>query len=250
MCSLLTWVVQVGLRQRATVYFLVNCFEGNSVKRIISVCVLLCSRVAEGMIERVLHVSDVHCMASMLARVLELESNNVDAVIVSGDIECNGKTIEILKGVGKPVFAVPGNLDDHYIARLLREAGLSVEGDVLDYGDIVVAGIGGREPLANIKRVEMLLEQLRPSKPLLVVAHHPPHGHVDLTWSGVHAGLYETLRLIERYRPVAYLCGHIHEARGVSRHRETLIVNPGPLANGYYAIVDLAEQQVTLKTLT
>jgi len=201
------------------------------------------------MIKRVLHVSDVHCVTSMLVRVLELESSNVDAVVVSGDIECDGEAIEALKRVGKPVFAVPGNMDDHYIARLLREAGISVEGDVLDYSGIIVAGIGGREPLANIKRVEMLLEQLKPNKPLLVVAHHPPHGHVDLAWSGVHAGLYETLKLIEKYKPIAYLCGHIHEARGISKHNKTLIVNPGPLANGYYAIVDLAQQQATLKTL-
>ena len=201
------------------------------------------------MVKRLLHVSDIHCMSSMLARVVELESRNVDAIVVSGDIECDGKIIEILRRAGKPVFAVPGNMDDHYIAKLLREAGMSVEGDVLDYGNIVVVGIGGREPLANIKRVEMLLEQLKPNKPLLVVAHHPPHGHVDLAWSGVHAGLYETLKLIERYKPIAYLCGHIHEARGVSRHDKTLIVNPGPLANGYYAIVDLARQQAVLKTL-
>ncbi len=199
-------------------------------------------------IRRILHISDIHCYTQNLEEVLEREAASVDAITVGGDLECDGEALQLLKNTGKPVFAVPGNMDDHHIARLLQEYGLSVEGEVIDYQGLIIAGIGGREPVMNIERVSSMLEAYK-GRRILVVAHHPPHGHVDQSWSGVHAGLYETLWLIEKYKPIAYLCGHIHEARGVSTHGPTLIVNPGPLSDGYYAIVDLEEKKAHLKRL-
>ncbi len=188
----------------------------------------------------ILHVSDIHCILKPLRRILERECMGVDVVAVTGDIECDGHLIRMLRECGRPVLAVTGNMDDQYIARMLEEAGFNVESRLRSIDDTWFAGVSGREPITSMRRVEQLLKT-RPEK-LVILAHHPPHGHVDRTWTGIHAGLYEALRLIDRVQPDAYLCGHIHEARGTSRRGRTLIVNPGPASRGYYALVTVDEK--------
>ncbi len=197
----------------------------------------------------ILHVSDIHCRLHNLELLIEKYAGRVEALFLSGDIECNGGLVKALSRAGK-VFAVTGNMDDQYIARLLRDNGFNVEGEVLDIGDYYVAGISGREPVNSVERVERLLEEYGElKKPLIVLAHHPPHGVVDKTFLRVHAGLYEARRLVEKYRPLLYLCGHIHEARGYARLGDTLVVNAGPLAKGYYALIDLDKLEVMMKKL-
>jgi Icc-related predicted phosphoesterase len=49
---------------------------------------------------------------------------------------------------------------------------------------------------------------------------------------------------IEREQPDLVLCGHIHESRGVDEIGETQIVNPGPVAEGHYAVVDVDDGTV------
>jgi Icc-related predicted phosphoesterase len=44
-------------------------------------------------------------------------------------------------------------------------------------------------------------------------------------------------------------CGHVHESRGYVTLDGTLVVNPGPLKLGYYAIVDYGENKAILKRL-
>ncbi len=48
-------------------------------------------------------------------------------------------------------------------------------------------------------------------------------------------------KLIEDIKPLVVLCGHVHESRGIDKLGSTVIVNPGPLASGYYAIVSVSD---------
>jgi len=38
--------------------------------------------------------------------------------------------------------------------------------------------------------------------------------------------------------PILSIHGHIHEARGIDKIRNTTILNSGPLRNGYYAVIE------------
>ena len=40
-------------------------------------------------------------------------------------------------------------------------------------------------------------------------------------------------------KPLALVCGHIHEGRAIDKIGETVVVNPGPLAEGNYAILEV-----------
>jgi len=45
------------------------------------------------------------------------------------------------------------------------------------------------------------------------------------------------------------LCGHIHEARGIEKIKETLVLNPGPLYRGMGAIVVVEDKNIEAELL-
>ncbi|MEM3567855.1 MAG: metallophosphoesterase, partial [Thermoplasmata archaeon] len=52
-------------------------------------------------------------------------------------------------------------------------------------------------------------------------------------------------RIVQEKKPVAVLCGHIHEAAGIERiFGNTLVVNPGPAKHGRYALVEVEGRNV------
>jgi len=54
----------------------------------------------------------------------------------------------------------------------------------------------------------------------ILISHEPPFGILDYTYSGQRAGSTTLRRRVERspYKPALWLCGHIHEGRGVTSH--------------------------------
>ncbi|GAB6148275.1 metallophosphoesterase family protein [Stetteria hydrogenophila] len=181
---------------------------------------------------RILHVSDVHCATENLVRVLESES--YDLVVASGDFECEDSA-RALVDAGVKAVAVTGNMDHAGITRILREAGILIDGEVVEVEGLKIAGAGGLDPLTSISMLRS-----KASGPVdVLVTHHPPRGVVDRVFTGIHAGLEEVKELIEELKPRVHLCGHIHEARGVGRVGDTIVVNAGPLKSGYYAVVEL-----------
>jgi uncharacterized protein len=60
---------------------------------------------------------------------------------------------------------------------------------------------------------------------------------------GSHTGSKSLKAALDALCPPLWVCGHIHEARSVSRSGESLIVNPGSLRDGFYAIVELGKRK-------
>ena len=59
----------------------------------------------------------------------------------------------------------------------------------------------------------------------VVVSHGPPFGNLDLTDAGQRIGSRSAVSYILTRQPQVFVCGHIHEAAGEARLRETQIVN-------------------------
>jgi Icc-related predicted phosphoesterase len=74
--------------------------------------------------------------------------------------------------------------------------------------------------------------------PLALICHCPPiETPLDRIRKGVHAGSRSVREFIEENQPAHFLCGHIHEAAGVTTVMgRTACVNAGP--RGYMLELD------------
>jgi hypothetical protein len=59
----------------------------------------------------------------------------------------------------------------------------------------------------------------------IIVSHGPPFGFGDKVIDGHHVGSISLLSAIDRVKPKAVVCGHIHEDAGIFRHFDTTILN-------------------------
>ncbi|MGC8543445.1 MAG: metallophosphoesterase family protein [Vulcanisaeta sp.] len=179
---------------------------------------------------KILHISDIHGNIEPLSLVGNVVTN-VDLIAVSGDIE-DHRALDLLAKYGKPIFAVLGNMDPLSIRSRVRQ--YLIEGRVVDLGEIYLVGY----PI-SINEVGNI------GYKSIILSHYPPYNtRVDIAWSGSHIGSRELRRIVEEAKPLAVLCGHVHEARGVDKLGNTLIVNVGPFYEGYYAIVTVDNGKV------
>ncbi|WP_069806525.1 metallophosphoesterase family protein [Vulcanisaeta thermophila] len=189
----------------------------------------------------ILHVSDIHGSVTHVERLLrELRGREIDAVVISGDVESSEPVMK-LATLGRPTFMVLGNMDHPGLRRELRD--YLIEGRIVRVGSIYIMGypppINYRDELRSV------------NGPLVLLSHYPPYNtRVDVAFDGRHIGSRDVLRLIHEVRPVLVLCGHVHEARGVDKVGDTIVVNPGPLYEGHYALISVGnEVNVNLMTL-
>ena len=92
-----------------------------------------------------------------------------------------------------------------------------------------------------------ILEHL-PQDPILLT-HYPPLAEtIDLA-DGVHVGSPLLREMIDRHRPAYVFCGHTHSSQGIEAIGRTVVVNPGSLALGNYAIVNTRKETVRFNML-
>jgi len=195
---------------------------------------------------RLLHISDIHCSRKKLENILDKEQ--FDLLVFSGDLQCYD-LLSLLENVKEKIVAVTGNMDDISIAKKLKEWEVLIEGTLIKKEGIRIAGVSGLDPVTSINELKSKYEKELYNIDILV-SHHPPKGAVDKTFLGIRAGLNELREFIKKYSPRLHLCGHIHEARGKGLLGKTIVVNPGPLQKGYYAIIEIDNEiKVELKKL-
>jgi len=209
-------------------------------------------------------LSDIHGHAEV-AKILASRYQGVDGILIPGDITNFGKAESVKtvlaalmpnKGV-LGIHGVSGNCDTLSARRYFSSLGLDLEAGSFETQELLVIGAGGGLRRAGITSFERNEEELeaamgpaldaaskktgpRPrSKPIIVVTHSPPYGTNADLHAGMHVGSKAFSRLMGRYNPEVWICGHIHESRCVSLEDETLVINPGPCALGYHALLEL-----------
>ena len=211
---------------------------------------------------RVAAISDIHGNVKAVKRFAELLATEVDALLIAGDIthfsgaESARKILEPLLETGIRIVAVHGNCDGRDVPELLEELGLSAHDRRVELDGVGIVGIGGSNVTPFHTVWELSEEEIREilernyREGDIILSHVPPYGtKADLTHSGLHVGSRSLREFIEERQPPLVVTGHIHEARSVDRVGETLIVNPGPLFRGYYALIDLSERRAILMRL-
>lgn len=207
---------------------------------------------------RIAYVVDVHDRFEAVPRALA-PIGPVDVLLVGGDITTLGTpedaalAIESWRPLAPRLFAVAGNMDSATIDARLVELGVSLDGRGVAIADVGIAGVSAApfSPLHTpheipdeevARRAAAGLDEIRECRVRVLCPHAPPYGTAcDRLRSGEHVGSPALRALVEREQPDLVLCGHIHESRGQDTIGSTLIVNPGPVAAGHYALVDVAE---------
>ena len=78
---------------------------------------------------------------------------------------------------------------------------------------------------------------------LVLVSHNPPVGEKIDSFDGVHhVGSQKFTDFIKEHKPLAVVCGHIHEGTAIERIGDTVVITPGSLGEAEtYAWLELAK---------
>ncbi|ADT83700.1 metallophosphoesterase family protein [Thermococcus barophilus] len=212
---------------------------------------------------RIIAITDIHGNENKVKWLVEkIKDEKFDVLLIAGDIthfkgrNSAEKSLKYLLELKKPVYAVMGNCDGRDVLDLLEELGINLHDKRIEINGIGIVGFGGSNitPFSTIWEFhddeiwESLNKNYRDGDILLM--HVPPYKtKVDKTFTGLHVGSKALRKFIEEKQPPLVICGHIHEARGVDEIGKTLIVNPGPLFRGHYAVIDINEGKKVSITL-
>jgi Icc-related predicted phosphoesterase len=207
---------------------------------------------------RIAYVVDVHDRFDAVPRVL-VETGEVDVLVVGGDLTTFGtpddaeRALELWRPLAPRLLAVAGNCDSPAIDERLVELGVSIDGRGVAIDGVGLAGVSA-SPFTPLhtphelpdeelgRRAAAGLTEIAACAVRIFCPHAPPYGTAcDRLHSGEHVGSAALRALVEREQPDLVLCGHIHESRAQDTLGPTLVVNPGPVASGHYALVEIEE---------
>ena len=214
---------------------------------------------------KVLIISDGHGDLAGLDR-LEAEIRAADMVLYGGDFammhapETGRPFLERFAALNDRIFSVTGNCDEPDFRFDLEEYDMNIEGSLSYYGGLMLSGSGGGSKFTgtspNERDDEDLVSDLRlvadsvpegaESTPalwdnLVIIAHNPPKDtKLDMIENGIHVGSPLIRGFIERYQPLLVVSGHIHESAAIDRIGDSVLVNPGSIAEGKYAVAEIS----------
>jgi hypothetical protein len=206
---------------------------------------------------RFLAITDLHQNSSALRWInKEVEDSDVDFVVHLGDVTDFGtvqQALELLKGIDSKVYFIPGNCDPRDLPGSLGDVAVDMHGkrESIDGYDLVGLGGGNRSPFGTPFELEddeiygSLKAVATPG--MILMTHAPSYGMLDRTFFGKHVGCPAIKRIVDEYRPILAMSGHIHEAVGCKVVDGTTFVNPGPAKKGYSAVVTVTDGNVDVK---
>lgn len=210
---------------------------------------------------RILVISDFHGSVEAAQRSATKAQNvKADVIVVCGDITHFGsvddaqKILTPLVNLRLPLFYVPGNCDPAQLAEAKIKDAVNLHGQCQKLGNASFIGLGGApaspfyswfelSELQMMNTLEQAAEGCGTNRWFVLVSHAPPKDtSVDVAFSSVHAGSTSLRSFIEARKPSLVFCGHIHEARGIDRIGDTILVNPGSARHGNYAMAILDDK--------
>jgi len=210
---------------------------------------------------KLLIISDIHASIDKL-KELSAKEKEAELLLLAGDLTHFGgrkqalPMVEILRSFRIPVLAIHGNCDRSSVADLLAEEGISAHGKLVTVAGIPLIGLGGSLPAPiptpstyGEKEAASVLRGLADGiegREWIFLVHQPPaESEADRIAAGKHVGSTSVAEFIMNYRPSLVCTGHIHESFSVSSFGESLLVNPGSLKDGRYAVAEFGDGEVS-----
>lgn len=213
---------------------------------------------------KLLVISDLHAANEVLDKMDE-QFSQADAVLFAGDYaECfkpeTGKpALEKLVTKHDTIYSVLGNCDNPDFIEELEKQDVCVENTLVYHDGLYLVGAGGgtiftgktenerteEEILKDFSIVDTTIQDSGDKSiwsNLILISHNPPKDtKCDAVNAELHAGSQMFTDYIKENQPVAVVCGHIHEGAGVDKIGNTTVVNPGSLAEGKYAWLEISK---------
>ena len=205
----------------------------------------------------ILAIADIHGNRRKLRDILA-RAQSADVIVLAGDITHLGspdeaaEAVELCRACAPAVLTVSGNCDDELIEKRMAadRHSLTGTGRVLDgvgfFGVSAAAPhIGNTWEVSEAQLGAWLASgyaAVAGAAQKVLVSHPPPFGLVDLTYTKKHGGSQAVRAALDEYAIQLVVCGHIHEARGLTQYNGTTVVNCGPAWMGFYAAIELAEE--------
>jgi Icc-related predicted phosphoesterase len=217
---------------------------------------------------RLLLLTDIHGDTEKLEKILSREK--FDSVLCAGDLSDArqfddyagklGDVLDLFEDTSSMVKAVPGNMDpEEECLRALIDRRMNIHKKIASIGDFDVVGFGGGltpfgtpfEPSEDeiYDSVTTLYDRMSSENKIAVIHQPPKNTELDKS-DGEHVGSEKVRDIIEEKDFNLLLTGHIHESYGTDKIDNTLMVNPGPVEEGRYGVMDTeGEIEVELKSL-
>jgi hypothetical protein len=206
-------------------------------------------------------VGDIHEQSANIHYIPE--APEAEAIIISGDLTNAShwpqarQILEEIQKVNPVLYAQIGNMDHQDVEEGLQKLGLNIhcQGFMLDQ-DIGAFGVGysnytpfGTPSEVSEERIAGWLRKghahISQAKHQVLISHSPPlHTATDRLDNGQHVGSKAVRDFILQTNLDLCITGHIHEAVAQDSLQDTLVLNPGPLPQGGYAILSWDGQQL------
>ncbi|WP_419785804.1 metallophosphoesterase [Pseudodesulfovibrio sp.] len=209
---------------------------------------------------------DIHEATGAVASIPGLAE--AEGVIITGDLTNRGgrpegeRVLDAVAAVNPRILALPGNMDTEAVQAVMRDRGvdLHLKASELAPGlGCIGIGLSTPTPFGTPGEVpeETLagwLDDMAAKVPefehVILAIHQPPlDSSLDRVSNGMHVGSPAVRRFIEQVGPDVVVTGHIHESRAVETIGQSLVVNPGALADGGYVRIEFEGGALSAKLL-
>ncbi|MFC1852598.1 metallophosphoesterase [candidate division CSSED10-310 bacterium] len=204
---------------------------------------------------KIIACSDIHGFKQGFHYV-QPELDKADFIVVAGDLTTIGDETEaqsIIESIGvdkTKILAVFGNMDTTEINTYLERQEITLHNCGKIRGNIGFFGLGGsnKTPMRTpqefteneiISFLNSGYRAVEKARVKILVSHTPPYGVRDRALFFLHAGSKNLRSFIIDQQPDLCLCGHIHEAKGIEKLGQTVIINTGRFSSGTYAQIDI-----------
>jgi putative phosphoesterase len=211
---------------------------------------------------KIFAVGDIHGEIKYFDTASEL-IRSADLVVLCGDLTRRGgradaeRVISQIERYTSSIIAVHGNWDRDEVRTFLEGRGYSVHGRGKIVEGIGFFGVGGssQTPMNTVSEytedeisefLHVGHRNIAGAGKKVLVSHVPPRKVRDRTFIGLRGGSRAVRDFIDNNSVDLCLVGHIHEAHGEERVKNSIVVNSGSFKKGRYSLIEMGSS-ITLE---
>ncbi len=176
---------------------------------------------------KIFTAGDLHADQKLADAVVEeANSGKYNAFIGLGDYEKASFYEKFQERLEVTNISCTGNWDFNFNPPANNEYSMLYNYAKVDLDDYKVILLGSvyPSPAQLVQELKKFIGDT-PREKVIFASHYPPYMCCDMSRMGNHGGQPEFKDLILRFKPALWLCCHIHEAAGIQKYQNTVVIN-------------------------